>query len=350
MRRTEVATTTCERRTSRRMFSILGMLGLVVGLLSMVAPATQAKVSGQNGRIVFARFDRGLDAIVAYTANPYGSREQRLFPGSVGGTTPPRWSPDGSEVAIFAADPDTGEETLSAIIVNPDTGASRQLPMPSELDAIGCTLWSPDGSRLACEGGSYEDPSLSGIYTVRSSDGGGLTRVTSNPGGDDVPGDYSPDGKRLLFYRVGPDGSEALYTVLVNGGGLRKITPTTLIGFELGSWSPQGDQIVFAARTDGYRRSLWIVNANGTGLRQVPIQPSCGGALSDPASRACHDPGWSPDGAKIVLDIFVAKTNDRHIYTVNANGTGLFQVTNHGAELLGEGDQFPDWGPHPLVP
>jgi Tol biopolymer transport system component len=45
------------------------------------------------------------------------------------------------------------------------------------------------------------DPSRNGIYTIRSSDGGGLTRITSHPGGDDNPGDDSPDGKRMVFVR-----------------------------------------------------------------------------------------------------------------------------------------------------
>ena len=42
-----------------------------------------------------------------------------------------------------------------------------------------------------------------------------------------------------------------------------------------------------------------------------------------------------------MLDILVPMTNDRHIYTVNTDGTGLFQVTNHGAGRLGEGDEAP---------
>ena len=51
---------------------------------------------------------------------------------------------------------------------------------------------------------------------------------------------------------------------------------------------------------------------------------------------------------KILLDIFVPATNDRHVYSVGVDGTGLFQVTHHGAEQPGEGDEAPDWGTHPL--
>ena len=213
---------THDRRTTRRMFSIVAVLGLVIGLVDAVAPSTQAQVPGANGRIVFSRFEKGLPNgdgghgdLATYTVNPDGSHEQLLFPGS---SHNPHWSPDGSEVAIFAPD-SAGGETLSATIVNPDTGTYRQLPIPDPALPIGCTWWSPDGLRLACVGA---EQSVNGIYTIRSSDGGGLQQVTSNPTGEDNLGGYSPDGKRLFFERTTAEGDEALYTVLVNGGGLRR--------------------------------------------------------------------------------------------------------------------------------
>ena len=46
-----------------------------------------------------------------------------------------------------------------------------------------------------------DDPSRNGIYTVRASDGGDMTQITSNPVGGDIPGEYSPDGTRLVFKR-----------------------------------------------------------------------------------------------------------------------------------------------------
>jgi Tol biopolymer transport system component len=89
------------------------------------------------------------------------------------------------------------------------------------------------------------DAALNGIYTVRSSDGGGLTRVTSNPGGDDLPGDYAPNGRRLVFARSDPAGNPvALYTVREDGRDLRQITPAgTRLGGSDGDWSPRGNEI-----------------------------------------------------------------------------------------------------------
>jgi hypothetical protein len=51
----------------------------------------------------------------------------------------------------------------------------------------------------------------------------------------------------------------------------------------------------------------------------------------------------------IVFDIFDATTGQRNIYTANADGSGLFQVTHAPSPVLGEGDQAPDWGTHPIA-
>jgi TolB protein len=327
----------------RRLIGLASVAGLMLlGLVAAPGPV-QAKVSGPNGRIAFSRFDPALGGSVTYTVNPDGSHVQQLFPRA---SNSPHWSPDGSEVAIFAADAD-GQETLSTVIVNPDNGTFRELLMPDPTLFTGCTVWSPDGTRLACEGGSDTDPSREGIYTIRSSDGGGLKRVTSNPGGHDIPGDYSPNGKRLVFLRVDQNDQVGLFVVKLDGGGLRQITPPGAIlnGEEnFGSWSPHGNQVLFAMRTAPDRRySIWVVHSDGSGLLQIPITPSCGGAFSNPRSTGCFGPGWSPDGTKIVFARVTAGGTQTNIYTVNPDGSGLSQVTYSG------GDDRPDWGTHPLA-
>jgi Tol biopolymer transport system component len=210
-----------------------------------------------------------------------------------------------------------------------------------------CNRWSPDGTRLACDIVS-DTPGFTGLYTIRSSDGGGMTKVLSCP--DECGAtDYSPDGKRLVLGLPDPGGQTELFVVRINGTGLRQVTPSgTNVDLDDGvaSWSPRGDQILFGGRADqDHRRSIFVVNSDGSGLHQVPI-PGCGGAVSDPRSIACFDPGWSPDGTKIVFARARSMFSVKAIYTANADGSDLSQVTT-GSNL----DVFsPDWGPHSLAP
>lgn len=254
-------------------------IALCAGMAIPAAPA-QAKVPGLNGQIVFQRIDRKLGGTTIYTMNPDGSHVQRLF---ARGAEFPHWSPDGRKVSIFCCD-----DGMAAHIVDADTGGFRELAPPDPTLEVHCGLWSPDAQRAACESYGITDPGRNGIYSIRTSDGGGLSRITTNPGGADTPGDYSPNGKHLVFVRQDPKGRVGLFVTKLDGSGLLKLPTSGLIlefGFFAGSWSPSGNTILFAARTAlDHRRAIWVVNADGSGLHQLPITPSCGGAFSDPRS------------------------------------------------------------------
>jgi len=296
----------------------------------------QSKVPGPNGRIAFSRVVED-DNTVTYTVNPDGSHLQQLFPGFSGF---PRWSPDGSQVSLLAPCTD-GEENCAATIVDPDTGTFRELKWPDPDLETHCGFgWSPDGTRLACESFGVTDPSRNGIYTIRASDGGGLRRVTSNPDGDDIPGDYSPDGTRLVFSRTDPSrpakANAALFVVNVDGTGLRRITPWGLpFSEDGGRWSPDGNTILFDDQ-----KSLYVVHPDRPGMAKIPL-------VTHSFSRL-QNPDWSPDGTKIVMSLFTATspgTGQAGIYTANADGSDLQQVTSSPTF-----DRYGDWGPHPLAP
>ncbi|GAB3790991.1 hypothetical protein GCM10027601_35250 [Nocardioides ungokensis] len=318
----------------------LAITGAVLLSLTTGTPSASAKPSGSNGEITFFQTtmaDRGPASV--YTVNPDGTHQQLVHQSA----DLPHWSPDGTQIAMECNGSTCG--TASALIVDVDTGSSRLLPSSDPALGLGCLTWSPDGSRLLCGTLDEADPSRNGMYTVRAADGGDLTRVTDF---GQTPGDFSPDGTKISFVGNDPNGDLRLYVANVGGGNPTPITPVglALVDDYGGSWSPTGNQIVFVARpTADSRRALWVVNADGTGLRQLPV-PDCGGLLGAPASKsiACDAPSWSPDGTKIAFSRFSAKTHVKNIYTVNSDGTGLFQVTRTGFQ-----DFAPDWGTHALA-
>lgn len=279
------------------------------------------------GRIVFNSGDVGAQQSLVYTMNPDGSELKKLLPGTGFGG---RWAPDGSEISVFCCDDGT-----AAHFVDVETGDLRTIPQPDPDVGMFCGgAWSPDGERLACAGYGADDPSRNGMYTVRVSDGGGLRRITSNPGGDDSAGAFSPDGKRLVFVRSKNEAPVGIFVVNVDGSGLRSLSPKDMVldasGFA-GRWSPTSNDILIVAhKGESGPKRIWIVNADGGAPRELPITSSC--------EFGCYSPSWSPDGTKIVFARSDGETETIHI--VNPDGTGLVQVSDH------EGDN-PDWGTPP---
>ena len=188
----------------------------------VTSPEPSTDVSGLAGRIVFVRGDPEAEEPATYTVNPDGSDEQQLF--FDGPSEFPRWSPDGTEIHINCCD-----DGMAAHFVDTTTGDLRTLPQPaSKLEAFCGGAWSPDGERIACEAFGVDDQGLNGIYSIRASDGGGLRRITSNPDGDDIPADYSPDGIQLLFLRSNDDGTSGLFVTNLDGSGLQRVSPPDL--------------------------------------------------------------------------------------------------------------------------
>jgi Tol biopolymer transport system component len=159
---------------------------------------------------------------------------------------------------------------------------------------------------------------------VRSSDAGDLVRVAATPpNGFDNGYGYSPDGSRVLFARYDSDDNGTLFSVRHDGSGALQLSPPGLSVIDLGffdrvgaDWSPTGSQVTFA----GFQRTasgeftiaLFVVNADGTGLRQ--ITPSGLGAISAQ---------WSPNDEWIA---FTAVRRVPEVWIVHPDGTGVRKI------------------------
>jgi Tol biopolymer transport system component len=302
--------------------SALTLLGLVAS-----PGSANAKVPGPNGQIVFGRFDPAVGDQVPYTVNPDGSHLQQS---SEGAADVPRWSPDGTKIAVLCCGVPT--------ILDADGSGFTQLPIPSGFDPgaiFGCNVWSPDGSRLACEVLDDQHPERNGVYTMRSSDGGDFVRVTKAPSGDDIPCDYSPNGNWIVFERSRGGPNAALFLAHPDGTGERRLTSWGMAG-GLASWSPNGKLILFDASG-----RIFVIQPDGSGLRQIPLDVAGGQYFA-------KYPVWSPNGKMIALTLFFPSSG---IYTMRADGTHLTQITSAlpGAGDVNEGDEYPDWGPRPLA-
>src|SRR5262249_43702264 len=138
--------------------------------------------------------------------------------------------------------------------VKPDGSEFNQLVPPNppgtSSDGIDCWVWSLDQTRILCAFPSGPQP---GSFSIGSSDGGDPVRLTTNPyGGQDLPTDISPDGKRFVFLRfrqpnIDPTQQVAVFVANMDGTGIRQITPYGLAHaheFTSAQWSPDGLDII----------------------------------------------------------------------------------------------------------
>jgi Tol biopolymer transport system component len=306
--------------------------------------------NGGAGRIMFQRAPGGevvgeitTDVYVVDADGSEGDVELLLADAGAG-----RWSPAGRQVSVFCCD-----DGMIAHIVDVDTGVVRGLQTPDATLELICDFgWSPDGDRLVCEGYGVDDPNRNGIYSVRASDGGDVLRITSNPDGGDIPGAYSPDGAQLVFKRFVDEVPTGMFVVDIaedgaGGGEPRQLTPAGMILDDTGHagrWSPNGETILFVARESAnHHKAIYSVAIGEEGdgaISQPPIAPGCGGPVSEADTYGCYAPSWSPDGDQIVFTRSEPDGSNESIWIVNADGTGLVQVTDGT-------DDNPVWGTPP---
>jgi RTX calcium-binding nonapeptide repeat (4 copies)/WD40-like Beta Propeller Repeat len=119
---------------------------------------------------------------------------------------------------------------------------------------------------------------------------------------------WSPDGRRLAFYRRTGLLTADVFVADADGSHLRNLTRGSA-QFSWGpDWSPDGSRIVFAA-ADPTVDQLVTISPDGSDPRPVP------GTAVDP-NNLLADPQWRPDGAVISYSL-----NDG-IHVINTDGSG----------------------------
>ncbi len=131
-----------------------------------------------------------------------------------------------------------------------------------------------------------------------------VTRLTNHPASD-YAASWSPDGTRIVFWSNAnaQNHNPQIYVMNADGSGMTRLT-NSISNFARGDstvyrpgwWSPDGSRILFAAldtdmNHDTNFRHLYVMNADGSGQTR----------LTDGINVAAVARPWSPDGTRIVF-------------------------------------------------
>jgi Tol biopolymer transport system component len=163
---------------------------------------------------------------------------------------------------------DVGPWTASHLVMTDiNQRSARQLTDDSHTVWLG--VWSPDATRIA-----YTASDKSGIAVwVMNVDGSNphrVTHLTAAEGRAQMPA-WSPDSQQLAFQASSSTakGKSTIWIIDLRTGGEREILPHSSIFLdETPSWFSDGVSLAFQSNRSG-RMQIWTVNANGTGLRQI---------------------------------------------------------------------------------
>lgn len=301
-----------------------------------------------TGDLIAFRSDRdGNDDIWLMT--PDGSESINITNNN-SADSDPSWSPDGSKIAFVSTR--TGNAELFVM----DADGSNVTQVTDNQGSIRWPRWSPDGSMIAFRANVdgqqdiYVTPAP-GTSPKQSANSSAtcdeLVQVTDHPEVDNEPV-WSPDGSTIYFFST-RDGFGGVWEIEFGcDGGSNPIKLT--VEFEFGcspavGWTLDGNAKLSFVGEQGDQFDIWVmdldIDLNGsnkmdTGTSLARKNVSAVNVTNHPATDWSST--WIDDGDRLMFD--TDRNDNWDIYSINVDGSGLTQLTDHPAD-----DRYPAWRP-----
>lgn len=243
---------------------------------------------------------------------------------------------------LFQGNVGAGTQLFS---IRPDGSGLVQVTHTPASQAAGGGVWSADGTMIAYS----RDLHSRGRGEIARADGSHPHAITPRRFQFAGPGDWLPDGRRLVVSALSADPSskrkcdQGLRLVNTAGKLIRTITRITGPACRDERWdvdadvSPDGKRIVFDA--DSFEgTAICVIGLNGRGRK----------CLTTRADDDAH-PRWSPDGTKILFSSHHDPSRNRtgattNLFTIRSDGSELTQITHLDGDgfYAGAGSWAPD--------
>ncbi len=166
------------------------------------------------------------------------------------------------------------------------------------------------------KGSSYKWDMPGGMDIIEADLDGSNPRQLTTTAGYDAEGDYSDDGKYIVF-TSDRDGDPDLYIMDADGGNVRQLTNSP--GYDGGPFfSPDGKRVIFRAdRKRNDNLQLFVIDADGRSERQIT-------AHCDVVNWA---PFWLPDGKSVVFTTSLHGHHNYEVYLINIETGAQRRVT-----------------------
>jgi serine/threonine protein kinase len=244
------------------------------GLLLTGEPFPVAEQVGFNAVLGLANFSVSANGVLTYMTGSFGGGQPTLFDrngkllSSVG---PPGeyfnifFSPDEKRVAAAISDPQSGARDVWLLDVA--RGAPTRLTFDPAEDFL--PIWSPDGNRIVF----VSDRDGAGNFFQKSASGAGNEALLFKTTERKWPGDWSKDGRFIIYTSLGPKTKTDLWVLPMTGE--QKPAPFLQSTFneDHPRFSPDGHFVAYASDESGrfevYVQTFpasggkWLISTNG---------------------------------------------------------------------------------------
>lgn len=243
--------------------------------------------------------DRFLDELHILSAHD-GSAEPEALVRDLDIAAPPRWSPDGKQLAVLASERDADvRATRSVKVSSLVIAASGSVPR-KVAEAVSSVSWSPDGGRVA----------LAQLHGV------GAQLVTMKPDGSDLQ-----VIRRLTYTESFASNLDVRFSVHT-----RSNVPRLHV-----AWAPDGTRILYSC---GYQ--FCVVDLDGEIVGRSPEE------FAKERGRAAA--AWAPDGSRIAVRAAGNPTPNGEValYTMAPDGSDVRVLVRGGLAMVAEHSEYED--------